>query len=218
MPQERHWSAEHLVEGRELGSSVTPKLISYTADQEASVVTDQPVRNCPKCGKEINAEATRCMHCFAKSDPLPKRVIDRNAPQKSLPDRRMDGGPSFDAVRAPQRSSGSSSSHATSVIHRYRDAYAIAVAIVQQGQRVKTLAVVIAVVVVVLSMFAATKFAGMVAIVFGIVAAIFVYGVVHSYGVRIAAEGQHLLASLDVAVNTSPFLDDDERAYAMSLV
>lgn len=180
-------------------------------------MTEQPMRNCPKCGKEINAEATRCMHCFAKSDPLPKKVIQRDAPQRSQPDQQTGPAPA-DAVHGiHQPSVATSSSHASSVIHRYRDAYAVASAIVQQGQRVKTLAVVIGAVVLALSMIAAAKLAGTAAIVVGVTIALFAYGVIHSYGVRIAAEGQHLLASLDVAVNTSPFLNDNERAYAMSL-
>ena len=174
------------------------------------------MRNCPKCGKEINAEATRCMHCFAKSDPLPKKVIQRDPPQQSQAGQQTVPAPADAARGTHQPSVAPSSSQASSVIHRYRDAYAVASAIVKQGQRVKTLAVVIAAVVLALSL-AAARFAGTVAIVGGATVALLAYGVIHSYGARIAAEGQHLLASLDVAVNTSPFLNDNERAYAMSL-
>ena len=33
------------------------------------------MRPCPSCGKSINADATRCMYCFAKSEAI-RKVIE----------------------------------------------------------------------------------------------------------------------------------------------
>jgi hypothetical protein len=57
----------------------------------------------------------------------------------------------------------------------------------------------------------------LVALFAGLTTAALLWSVISSNGVRIAAQGQHLLAALDLAVHTSPFLSDQERAQAMSL-
>lgn len=67
---------------------------------------------------------------------------------------------------------------------------------------------------------AVSDFAGryaVAALLIGVSSAAIVWASMFSHGVRIAADAQHLLASLDVAVHTSPFMSDHERAQAMSL-
>jgi VIT1/CCC1 family predicted Fe2+/Mn2+ transporter len=59
----------------------------------------------------------------------------------------------------------------------------------------------------------ATFALGVITIVSGIVAGVWFYIV----GVLVAAQGQILKASLDGAVNNSPFLTDEQRAKIMSL-
>lgn len=188
-------------------------------------MTEQEMRNCPKCGKEINAEATRCMYCFAKSDPVYKTTRKPVVQEQgdSLPVAPPPTGPRLFSDTSADPSRGSiagttTSSRSAAVVYRYRDAYAIASTVVQWGQTLKTLAIVSAAVVFLPFVFVATRLVGaMPAIMAGSMIVLFVYGVIHAHAVRVAAEGQHLLASLDIAVNTSPFLTDDDRAYAMSL-
>jgi hypothetical protein len=109
-------------------------------------------------------------------------------------------------------------------IKRYRDAYAIALSIDAQGQALKTLAQVLAVIIALLALIAgaiAAKYeliAGLGAVIFGAIAAAVVYSIIHGYGIQVAAGGQQLLAALDVAVHTSPFLSSQQRAQAMALI
>jgi hypothetical protein len=101
------------------------------------------------------------------------------------------------------------------VVKRYRDAYVVAMDIEAQGQTIKTAASIIAGVVVSVTLVVASQLRGSIALALflsGVVGAAILWTIIHSHGVRMAAEGQHLLASLDVAVHTSPFLEDIDRA------
>lgn len=175
-------------------------------------------RSCPNCGKSINADATRCMYCFKKSEPVRRASIPRSAETAGI---QIDP----DGVSPHNRVATTSgdvdfSVYGASAMRRYRDAYEIAAAIVEHGQRVKTMAVLAATIIAILFMIIATSVRGRIAlgaVIGGTVAAVLVYAVIHAHGVRLAAEGQHLLASLDVAVHTSPFLSETQRAQAMSL-
>lgn len=187
--------------------------------------TDE-MRDCPKCGKSIKAIATRCVWCFEKSEPVRKAVqrTDSHSNVSLSPGAKMDTGTAGSQREAAPEANRNSqpptaSRYATSVERRYRDAYAVAGEIVQQGQRMKVIAVIAAAILALLTMVAAMQAGGMATgvLVAGALLAAGAYGVIHSYGVRIAAQGQHLLASLDVAVHTSPFLDDRGKAQAMSL-
>jgi hypothetical protein len=48
-------------------------------------------------------------------------------------------------------------------------------------------------------------------------AAVITGGIVVCLGIMVSAQGQTLKAALDCAVNSSPFLSDDQRAQIMSL-
>jgi hypothetical protein len=170
------------------------------------VTTQTAVRSCPACGKSIKADATFCIYCFANSGSAahaPAVTVNdgSDAQQATLPIRQRK-------------------SHADAVGRRYRDGYVVADAVIAHGTRLKTLAIVVAVVTVLIVLVVAGNFRGGVALgiaAAGIAVTVAVCGVIHAQGVRTCAEGQHLLASLDVAVNTSPFLTDPEKAQAMSL-
>jgi hypothetical protein len=78
---------------------------------------------------------------------------------------------------------------------RYKDAYFFADSAINAGKLVKTLGVIAAVICIV------------------------VVGLsIYVLGMLIAAQGQVLMAMLDTALNTSPYLDAESRAEAMSLV
>lgn len=179
------------------------------------------MRDCPKCGKSIQAAATRCIWCFEKSEPVRKPLPAAQWPDTgSLP--LTEGSAATPQPRdtpAREGKPSSASRYATSVERRYRDAYVTAAAIVAKGQAMKTTAAIVAALVVSATLVLTMRAGGLAVIVLGAgaIVAAGAYAIIHSAGVRIAAEGQALLATLDVAVNTSPFLDDNGRAQAMSL-
>ncbi len=98
---------------------------------------------------------------------------------------------------------------------RYRDGYRKGMFIAGFGQFVKIAGAVLGVIIAVAGLYAyqTSAIGGSLAVMFACVIAggilaltFFVLGVI------ISAEGQLLLAALDTAVNSSPFLTDDQRA------
>jgi len=109
---------------------------------------------------------------------------------------------------------------ARSLMVRYWDAYVVAKATVGLGEIIKTTAIVLAVLVVLASVLVAGKIGGgggFVAFLLGIIAGLFVGGQFYLLGLIVMAQGQILKASLDGAVNSSPFLENQQRAKIMSL-
>jgi uncharacterized OB-fold protein len=112
-------------------------------------------------------------------------------------------------------------SHISSLMNRYRDAYLAARVIVSFGRIIKVSGAAIGILLVIIGfMFIgegravdATFAMGFVSIVFGVIAGALFYIV----GVLVSAQGQILKASLDSAVNSSPFLTNEHRAKIMSL-
>jgi uncharacterized membrane protein len=178
-------------------------------------------RNCPKCGKEIKADATLCGYCWAKLSPMTSTgTIDSSGAEP----RQASAIVSIDSADALF-----TSPHARGVARRYRDAYTVANSVVEHGQAVKIIAVVVGIILALLVALSAV-FAGAAApnignrtvgfiafLVFGFSLASFIAAVIYAQGVRIAAEGQHLLAAIDLAVNTSQFITNPERAHIMGL-
>lgn len=104
---------------------------------------------------------------------------------------------------------------------RYLDAYRVARFIVGLGTFIKVLAAIAGVLVFILGLVGASEnFGRSASEAVGIVA--FLMGVVtwlvfFIAGVIVSAQGQQLKATLDSAVHTSPFLDPEGKARAMSL-
>jgi hypothetical protein len=104
---------------------------------------------------------------------------------------------------------------------RYLDAYRVARFIVGLGTFIKVLGAVAGILVFVIGLFGASEtfgrngqeIAGLVAFLMGAV----VWLVFFIAGVIVSAQGQQLKATLDSAVHTSPFLDPEGKARAMSL-
>lgn len=109
---------------------------------------------------------------------------------------------------------------------RYRDSYLLARVAVALGSTIKVVGIVLAGVILVAAFFFGTLIADdvknggrviLVSIFIGIIISTIVGFVFYVAGVIVSASGQNLKATLDSAVNTSPFMDDQEKAQMMSL-
>ena len=111
-----------------------------------------------------------------------------------------------------------SGSPAAKVMSRYRDAYLVARTIVGVGSIIKGIGIFIAIVIALVGLVAATQgqsnfIMGLGGVLLGVVVGVPLFVL----GILVSAQGQILKATLDVAVNDSPFLSDDQRAEMMSL-
>src|SRR6185436_21008098 len=160
-----------------------------------STLSHDDSRPCSHCGRRIDARATRCSHCLEK-----------------VPVGTARNATTTDSDAAVAQSQGSSGAPLNNrALKRYRDAYSVASNIDAYGQAIKTLASIIAIITIVITLFVSTQAEGKTAgslFFAGAITAAVLWVTIHTHGVRIAAEGQHLLAALDVAVHTSPFLSD----------
>ena|SRR6185295_6506596 len=103
---------------------------------------------------------------------------------------------------------------------RYRDGYRVGKAIVGIGGAIKGFGGLLALVIVVGALIASSQVGGDTGLAIMIVAigfAAFAGLLLFVLGTLIAAEGQILKATLDTAVNSSPFITDLDRAEIMSL-
>jgi hypothetical protein len=98
---------------------------------------------------------------------------------------------------------------------RYRDAYRVGRTIVRVGNVIKIIGVLLAGLIAVASLLAASRSA--LFLPGGLLMAVIIGLALWLAGVFVSCQGQMLLASLDLAVNTSHFLTDDQRASVMSL-
>ena len=119
--------------------------------------------------------------------------------------------------------------HIIGALKRYTDAYTVAKVTVGLGKVVKIIGICVGGgitaifgLIALISMAAAQSNGGVAAsgfviggmgVCFGVVAGLILF----VFGVLVAAQGQTLMAALDTAVNSSPFLLDEEKAQAMSL-
>jgi hypothetical protein len=126
-------------------------------------------------------------------------------------------GERFDAAADP-----SLSRQVSALMRRYKDAYIIARVTNGFGMLIKTIGIVIVVLLVLMGLMGISGSRGpmdiasimaFVAIGLGIITGAWFYIV----GVLIAAQGQILKASLDAAVNSSPFLSNEHKSKIMSL-
>jgi hypothetical protein len=164
------------------------------------------VGRCKKCGTEgylFDGMCTSCATIFGR------RV--------QTPSYRTDAGQPHGVASA------TASSRADATMRRYQDAYRVAGTIVAVGRIIKGIGLALATVILLvfvsiggglpsqggatslLPLWAGVVVAGMTGLFFWLL------------GVLVSSQGQVILASLDGAVNSSPFLSDDQRADAMSI-
>lgn len=159
---------------------------------------------CRKCGEEVEDDFDVCWNCQAGRDG-------------SLPESSVT--PTEDKVKPEKKIKATSSPEVTSLMNRYKDAYLIARATNGWGKLIKIFGLVMAVILVLLGlMFIADgdktgQLMGAILVVLSIIEGVWSYII----GVLVSAQGQILKASLDGAVNGSPFLTNENRAKIMSL-
>jgi hypothetical protein len=170
---------------------------------------DQDDSWCHSCGEHFPAD-------FAGKLP---RLAARQAALNSKPSGGVPGD-SWQATGTESELAGPVFEAATprtrAVMRRYHDAYRVANIIARVGESVKVVGVALAILFGFLGLFSASQ-VGTAGLFAGLFAAA-LFGVASWLsGVLVNALGQLLIASLDGAVNGSPFLSDDQRARAMSL-
>ncbi|MEO6053935.1 MAG: hypothetical protein ABIP97_07995 [Chthoniobacterales bacterium] len=101
-------------------------------------------------------------------------------------------------------------------IRRYQDAYAVAHSLAVWGSVVKMLALITGAVILGMSYTMSAR-ALIVFLFSGLYWAILVGLLLYVFGVFISTRSHAMMAALDQAVNTSPFLSDVERLEAMGL-
>jgi len=178
---------------------------------------------CMHCGRLISRRAKECQFCLRKtfggtaSVSLGGNMYDQGRPTP------LDAG-TVDSV--PAFSANVKATTAAAAVRRYRDAYATALNMVAHGHSLKAFAIVLAVIMVFTTLAVGVSVAdsgvfgvklALPLVIVGAVLTAAICAGLHGQGVRLSADGQHLLAQLDVAVHTSPFLTDADRIQAMSL-
>jgi hypothetical protein len=103
------------------------------------------------------------------------------------------------------------------VTKRYRDAYLVAQTVNGFGGMIKGLGIILAIVIILPSGMAYQQSEYRPFAVFGVVMGIFIGILLYLLGVIVSAQGQILKASLDSAVNSSPFLTNVQKGKAMLL-
>ena len=149
--------------------------------------------SCPNCSFTIDSNAKVCPWC--------EHAV--NADYASVKDSSGVVAAGSDRISALMR--------------RYRDAYLVAKVTDGFGGMIKGIGIVIAVLLALVSLMLMGKDAsfalGVVMLMSGIIAGVWIY----IAGVLVSTQGQILKASLDGAVNSSPFLADEHKAKIMSL-
>jgi RNA polymerase subunit RPABC4/transcription elongation factor Spt4 len=152
---------------------------------------------CPNCTFTINKDAKVCPWCDNPVDAM-------YAPTKDTSGAIVAG-----------------SSQVSALMKRYRDAYLVAKVTDGFGGMIKGIGIAIAVLLALVGFMLmgnsrardATFALGVMTLMSGVVAGVWIY----IAGVLVSTQGQILKASLDGAVNSSPFLANEHKAKIMSL-
>jgi hypothetical protein len=161
---------------------------------------------CRSCGEEVEDNFEVCWNCQVGRDG-------------SLPESNVaSAGQKTKAVR---KAAARDSSEVASLTKRYTDAYLVARAVTGFGFMIKVIGIVIAILLVLIGLMVTSQngpgnplsYLGIMGIVVGVISGALFYVI----GVLVSAQGQILKASLDSAVNSSPFLTNEHRAKIMYL-
>lgn len=164
--------------------------------------------HCPSCSVELPKGTTSCAFCGATIQPESAQMA-------------TDASPAAHRVTFEGRAAHQG--RAVQAMDRYRDGYLHARAIDGFGAAVKVIALLVGGLLVVVGMYACGgssnsfggigEIGGIAIMLIGLLAG----GMGYILGVLVQSAGQSMKAHFDSAVNTSHFLNDDQRAEVMSL-
>ncbi|HXT17877.1 MAG TPA: hypothetical protein VN706_19730 [Gemmatimonadaceae bacterium] len=160
----------------------------------ARVMSDYSLRNCSACGTSLSPDTVEILRV--------KGALDKPGGNKSVV-----GGQAYSP------SASTPGGRPNPALRRYSDAYLVARTIVAVGTTVKIIGVVLGILIAVAGLLTGQGGVVAAAVIGGVVAGVTLYVT----GVLVSSVGQLQQATLDSAVNSSPFLTDIERATAMSL-
>ena len=187
------------LESRGIQFSLRPNSSTVVGDESESW-------ECEACGARVKREDNTCPECGADITEIAdddEEIVDEEEPA-AWP----KGGPSERI-----------SSQASVIIKRYKDAYLYARWVDGIGTFIKTIGIILAILLV-LAIFIVgsnTSYGLVISLLAGIIAGVFIGGPFYIGGIFVSAGAQVLKASLDSAVNSSPFLTNEHRAKIMSL-
>jgi len=183
-----------------------------------AVAVEGDMWKCVNCGKSNRDNRQICWNCETGKDGSPPgsqavaEIKKQTVEQASISDQQSQSIQS-------SRSTVAESREALSLMGRYRDAYIYARFIVGVGTFIKGVGITLAILLfLVLSATGSIiKTNPLISLFTGVIIGGGVGVFFYIWGILISAVGQILTASLDSAVNVSPFLTDKQRARIMSL-
>ncbi len=170
---------------------------------------------CQSCGSNTPDSGKFCQRCGASMDDLSafSTVAVNTMPPPVIQSQINTSDDTAQSVRKE-----ADQARSKVVMGRYKDAYFVSRSIVGIGTLVKVIGVIVGIVLFVIqSATASYLFRSDAAIVMSFTTSFIAGLVIYIVGVIVSAQGQMLKASLDSAVHSSPFLDDDQRVRVMSI-
>jgi len=189
---------------------------SYFASPKSQPVIEEEFSNgprtweCEACGAEVRFEDLTCPQCGADITEVADVSEETAIEEETVPIGKQKAS-----------SSATLPNQVSAVMKRYKDAYTVARATSAFGGVIKATGIIIGCLLVLIGLMVASSggprnplsVLGIAGIVLGSIAGALFFMI----GVLVSAQGQILKASLDSAVNTSPFLKKEHRAKIMSL-
>ncbi len=175
---------------------------------------------CPRCGRPIAENAEVCFQCGTALGQDTEVPPSRSG---SAIRNFEPGGTAPGTARAKNSIADTHSGRRSAALERYRNGYRVAGFYCGLGYVVRLVGVVIGIIIVLLGLTSSGDMmrqfgsAGSGIAIGALISAIIVGGIIFVIGVIISGFGERLKAELDCAVHTSPFLDFDGKAEAMSL-
>ena len=168
---------------------------------------------CPKCKTPVEADAKKCPGCGGLFQAGVEAGLTEDP--RTCPDcaEEMKGH----ARKCRLCGFTFPSACGAKLVNRYTDAYRVEKVIVGVGNLVKVLGIVAAAVVVLVGLVVTSTTNTAVPLIASFPLALVIWLLPWALGVLVSAQGELLKANIDQAVNTSPFLVDEQRAQIMSL-
>ena len=185
---------------------------------------------CPLCGTGLAATARFCGSCGnavetekpapkASTEPVASRPVSHTQPVTEPIVKEVASTMNLNPASNSTEKLAPLSAAAASALKRYQSAYRMARLTDMAGHLFKAIGVLMGIGALVIFGFGVKT--DYLEKGFAVLAALFVAGLVFllffAAGLILSAQGQSLKANLDSAVNSSPFLTDEQRARAMLL-